>query len=365
MTSSAGTPSRVPAVTRAWSVLSDVAANGPASLSELSRRAAVPKSTLLSICQALVDQRLLTTQDGRYSLGLAVAELSAAYLRQPAQMTRIGLCVQNLRNPFFVAENQAVHEAARTSGVLVDVCDAEQNLQRQIDQIDALIADRVEAILLDAVASQGVEPAVTRARTAGIPVVALNVGAEGADALVTTDNVAAGALVGRYLAEALGGSGRVAIVDGTFVTATADRVAGFVSALRDYPDVEIVVRERGDNSYEGGLAAAQRILSESGPVDGFFGINDPTSLGVLEALAGAGSRAVVVSVDGAARAVEAVRRGDALIATAAQDPGRMARVALDAAAELVGGRVPRTRTRLLAPRLVTKDVADYRPWDAP
>ena len=359
-----GASPRVPAVGRAFQVLSEIAVRGPATLSELSRRVMLPKSSLLGICQALVDQRLLTMSDGNYGLGLAVIELAAAYGRQPVRMTRVGVCVQNLDNPFFVAEVAAIKAVASAQAIDVEIRDAEQNLGRQAEQIDGLVADGVQALLLDSVDSVGVGAAVARSRDSGVPVVALNVGAEGADATVTTDNVAAGAMVGRYLATSIGGRGRVAIVDGTFVTATADRVAGFVSALRDYPDIAIVSRQRGDHSEASGRTVARRILAESGPIDGFFGINDPTSLGVLSAVQEAGLRIPIVSVDGSQRAAALLDRDAGLIATAAQDPAEMARVGLSVAADVISGLALTSRLRLLAPRLITPDVDDYVPWDA-
>jgi ribose transport system substrate-binding protein len=355
---------RVPAVSRAFQVLSDIAEHGPASLSELSRRVALPKSSLLGICQALVDQRLLTVSDGAYRLGLAIVELAAAYTRQPVRLTRLGLCVQNVENPFFVAEIASARTVADAQDIEVDVRDASQDVRRQLAQIDDLVADGVQALLLDAVDSEGVGPAVAKARDAGVPVIAMNVGADGADATVTTDNVTAGAMVGRYLASALSGRGRVAIVDGTFDTATADRVAGFVSALRDFPDIEIVACQRGDNSEDSGHAVARRIIAECGPVNGFFGINDPTSLGVLRAVEEAGVRVPIVSVDGSQRAVSVLSRTDGLVATAAQDPAGMARVAMSVAADVFSGRSSTSRVRLLPPRLVTAATRDYRPWDA-
>ncbi|WP_229477899.1 substrate-binding domain-containing protein [Mycolicibacterium mageritense] len=359
-----GASPRVPAAGRAFHVMSDIAVHGPATLSELSRRLSLPKSSLLGICQALVDQRLLTATDGNYGLGLAIVELAAAYGRQPVRMSRVGVCVQNLDNPFFVAEIAAVRAAAAAQAVEVDIRDARQSLRRQAEQIDDLVADGVQALLLDSVDSVGIGPAVARSKDSGVPVVALNVGAEGADATVTTDNVAAGAMVGRYLAAAIGGRGRVAIVDGTFVTATADRVAGFVSALREYPDIEIVTRQRGDHSEASGRKLARRILAEHGPIDGFFGINDPTSLGVLKAVEEAGLPIPIVSVDGSQRAAAVLARGEGLIATAAQDPAEMARVGLSVAADIHTGLVPASRLRLLPPRLITPDAADYVPWDA-
>ncbi|MCG5221008.1 substrate-binding domain-containing protein [Streptosporangium soli] len=357
-------PSRVPAVSRAVAVLSDIAVHGPASLANLGRRLRLPKSSLLGICQTLVEERLLVQdQQGRYALGLAVAELAAAQLRHPPKLARIGVAVPNTGNPFYVVELRALAEASAEIGAEIVALDSGQDVDVQIKQIGDLVNMRVDAIVLDAVHSTKVAGAVRLARSADIPVIAVNVGAEGADVTVTTDNVQAGQLVAHHLAGLLGGRGEVAIVDGEPVTATADRVAGFMSALREHPGVSVVARERGDHSPQAGRSIARGILAEHPRLAGFFGINDPTSTGIIEALEERGASVPVVSVDGSAAAVSAIAAGGPLKASAAQDPAQLARLALRLAAQVRAGERLVTQTRLLPTTLVTEaNVADYHPW---
>lgn len=71
-----------PAVARAAAILTRLAdqparAVGP---SELSRAVGVPKSTVLNLCAALVQARLVRRVDGGYQLGSRLAELGHAYL---------------------------------------------------------------------------------------------------------------------------------------------------------------------------------------------------------------------------------------------------------------------------------------------
>lgn len=357
--------SRVPAVSRAVAVLDDIARNGPATLASLARRLTLPKSSVLAICQTLTDERLLA-QDlgGRYVLGLAVAELAAAQAARPPVLTTLGVTVPNSTNPFYAVEIAGIREAAGELGADVVTVDAGQDLDVQVRQIEEFVRAGVDAIVLDAVHSTAVGPAVAKAQVAGVPVVAVNVGAEGASATVTTDNVQAGHLVGRYVAILLGGEGGVAIVDGQPVTAVADRIVGFLSALREYPGIRIVTRQRGDHSAESGGRLARRVFSQHAGLNAIFAINDPMATGALAAMTELGVSIPLVSIDGAAPAAAAVASGGPWQATAAQDPASLGRLAVRYAARARAGELHARGTRRLLPtKLITaSNVADYEPW---
>jgi ribose transport system substrate-binding protein len=354
--------SRVPAVSRAVAVLDDLARNGPATLANLARRLTLPKSSLLGLCQALMEERLLTQDlSGRYTLGLAVAELAAAQASRPPRLSTLGVAVPNGTNPFYAVEIAGIREAAGELGVDVVTVDAGQDAGTQVRQIGELIRAGADAIVLDAVHSTMVGDAVGEARAAGIPVIAVNVGAEGADATVTTDNVQAGHLVGQHLATLLHGSGTVAVVDGQPVTAVADRIVGFLSALRDHPGIQVVARQRGDHSAASGDRLARRFLARHPELSAIFAVNDPMAAGALAAMTELGVSIPLVSIDGAARAAEAIRGGGPWKATAAQDPALLGRLAVRYAMRARVGDIP--ARRLLPTKLITAStVADYQAW---
>jgi ribose transport system substrate-binding protein len=357
--------SRVPAVSRAVVVLDDIAENGPVSLGGLARRLGLPKSSLLGICQALVARRLLAQDSGgRYVLGLGVAELAAAEIAHPPRLGTLGVTVPNAENPFYAVEIGGLRRAAEELGTQVTAVDAGGDAERQIEQLRAFVRAGADAIVLDAVHSTEVAGAVAEARAAGVPVIAVNVGVEGASTTVTTDNVQAGQSVGRYLAGLLDGGGEVGIVDGLQVTAVSDRIVGFSAALRDYPGIRVAARQRGDHSPRSGERVARRMLAAHPGLSGIFALNDPMAAGVLTAMNDLGVSIPLVSVDGSATAVAAIAAGGPWRATAAQDPARLGMLAFRQAARLRSGGTPsRGQVRLMPTRLITRSVvADYEPW---
>ena len=357
---------RVPAVSRAVALLDSVAASDNGlTLSDIARSLEAPKSSLFNICEALVAERLLRRDAaGRYRIGVRIAEFAAAQLNNPPRLKAVALIVQNFTNPFFHAEAHAIRAAGAAAGVDVTVFDSRQTLGRQVEQLRALATSGTDAVILDPVDSEGVADGVAAVRAGGIPVVAVNAGASGADAMVATDNVQAGELVGRHLGTTLRGTGDVVVVGGTRITGNFDRISGFLSALRDFPRIRIIDRLDGDNTRETGRKVARIILDRHPGLSAVFSINDPTALGILETFEARGVCALILSVDGSSEALNSLCGGKGIIATAAQNPRELGRVAFKVA-ELLhsGARLPR-RTWLLPTELIVPANSDaYSPWD--
>jgi ribose transport system substrate-binding protein len=360
--------SRVPAVSRAVALLDAVSVSPQGrTLSELAREVRAPKSSVLNICEALVAERLLRKDaDGTYRLGFRIAEWTGAQLSHPPRLRKVGLVVQNFVNPFFRAEADAIACAAKAMDIEVSVFDAGQALDQQQDQLKRLAKADVDAVILDPVDSDGVAEGVAAVRAQGIPVVAVNAGATGADATVVTDNIQAGELIGRYLAATLRGAGDVVVIGGTRITGNVDRISGFLSALRDYPGISVIERADGDNTRETGREVARALLDRHPQIEAVFSINDPTALGVVDALEARGTSALVLCVDGSAAALRLLREGRGIVATAAQDPRELGRAALEMADLLYSGSRSPRRTWLMPTMLVVRANADsYTPWDEP
>lgn len=360
--------SRVPSVVRAVAILEKVAhSRAPMSQAELARQVGFPKTTVYAVCQALFAERLLSRgADGSYRLGPAVAELASARRQRGEAIQSIGMTVPNSTNPFFDAEVDAAQAESHLVGAAFTFRTAEQDVEKQSKDIVELTNLGVELLVVDPVASHGLEEALGYARMRGVNIVSVNGATAGADATVVTDNVQAGALAARHLAEELSGVGRIVVVGGAPVTAITDRIQGFRQSLADFPGMVLIGIEPGDNSRPAGRAAAGRILSSNREIDGVFAINDPTALGVIDVLGSTGRPPIVVSVDGCAEAVAIIAAGGPLTATVAQEPQRLASTAIRVGVGVANGSTVPGRTLTLPTRLVTRDdVATYEPWGTP
>lgn len=285
---------------------------------------------------------------------------------RPEKIASIGLLVQDMSNPFFSAMDKGAKQAAKRIGATVNTQDAQLDLANQNNQIDAFIQQGVDLVIVSAVDESGIEPALVRARKAGVIVIAVDTPAKGADAVVMTDAVEAGEKSCQYLFEQLHSKGNVLIVDGTPIQTIRDRITGCRNTLKKFPNIKVVGKQASKNDRASGLAVTTDMLTATPNVQGIFGMNDPSALGAVLAVeqAGRSGRIKVTGVDGSPEGVAELKRsGSPFVGTATQDPAEMVRQAVSIAQGIVDGRPPEKRTILIPSELVTRDnVGKYPGW---
>ena len=124
---------------------------------------------------------------------------ASAAPQEGKKISHIGLMVQDMSNPFFSAMERNAKQAAAKIGATLNVQDAQVDLANQNTQIDAFIQQKVDLIIISAVDESGIEPAIQRAKAAGIIVIAVDTPARGADAAIMTNAIQAGETSCEYL----------------------------------------------------------------------------------------------------------------------------------------------------------------------
>ena len=299
----------------------------------------------------------------------AVVCLAGPLFAADKELKSVGLTVGDLGNPFFVQIAHGAAAQARTYNPDVKFTSLSGNysVKTQIEQMNSFVTSGVDLIVLGAVNSKGIAPAVKRARAAGITVVAVDVGAEGGvSATVMSDNRQAGEEAGQYISDKLKGKGQIVIVNGPAVTSVQDRVAGALSVFKKYPGINILSQDKDAlGTKEGGLRVMTDLQTAYQHLDAVFAINDPTSLGCDLAAKQAGrSDYFIVGVDGSPAAVAAIKSKQGVLdATAAQDPYAMAEKAVEVGYDIMQGKKPEKDTILIPVKLVTRaNVDEYTGW---
>ncbi len=296
-----------------------------------------------------------------------------ASLSAPDQSKRLTIAFvpKALNSPFWGAMQRAAEREAAARGVhlIALAADRETDVERQYQIIENLIQQRVDAILLAPAGSRELIPAIRKANEAEIPVMLLDTrvdaaaaGAMGAHVVtyIGSDNFEGGAVAGRYLAKRLGGSGRVAIIEGISGHETADqRRLGFLEGIRSHPGVRVVASQPAN--WERALAynVAENLLQAHPRLDALFAANDEMALGALEAVAAARrSRHVeVVGFDAIPGALDNIRAGR-LLGSVAQFPGEMGRLGVRYAVRLLRDGVAPPEEILTRVEMIDRDNID-------
>ncbi|WP_046158020.1 substrate-binding domain-containing protein [Chromobacterium vaccinii] len=299
-----------------------------------------------------------------FSLALLASSVPAA----ATNLSRIGISVGALDNPFYQALARGAVQAAHRLNPAVRITSQSANftLEQQQEQLRRLIAQKVDLILLGAVDSRAVAPLVRQARAAGITVVAVDVDAPDVDGTVKSDNRQAGEIVCRYLAQRLNGRGTLVVQGGPPITSVSDRAAGCHAALAAFPRIRAVddgVNAQGSSL--GGQRAMQQALLRWPDLAAVFAINDRQALGAEKALRAAGRKqALIGSVDGSPDIERALKLSGQIVASASQSPYLIGREAVKLGARLRGGGAT-TRQVTVPVGLVTRDnLSRYQGWQA-
>lgn len=258
-----------------------------------------------------------------------------------AEPLKIGMSFQEMNNPYFVSMREALEDAAKSIGAKVVVTDAAHDVAKQIADVEDMLQQKIDILLLNPTDSAGVEAAVQMAKAQGVVVVAVDAQAAGpVDTFVGSKNRDAGYQSCKHLADALGGKGKVAILDGIPVVPILQRVEGCKAALAEYPDVALVDTQNGRQDRSVALGVVENMIQSHSDLGGIFSVNDGGAMGALAAIQGSGRDIKLTSVDGAPEAVAAIAQGGPFIETTAQFPRDQVRVGLAMAlAQTWGARV--------------------------
>jgi ribose transport system substrate-binding protein len=236
-------------------------------------------------------------------------------------------------NPFWQTLKEGVEQRAVEDGVTVDVIPLPTNsgVDQQVAQMEDAVTKGYQGIILGTIDAAGIVPGIQAANDAGIPVLAVDTAPAGGAliSLVQTDNVAASRAGGAYLAEQIGGKGKVLNLQGDMANQTAQaRNQGFHEAVDEFPDIEVIDQSAHWQQQEG-LSITENILTSDPDLVAIFAANDPPALGAVQALKSAGrDDVVIVGFDAIDDALCAISGGE-MTATVAQFPRVMGTVGVD------------------------------------
>ena len=287
-------------------------------------------------------------------LALALAAAPAS-----AQEPVIGLITKTESNPFFVKMREGAQAAARSHGARLLTAAGKNDADNagQVTAIENMIAAGAQVILITVNDSKAIVPAIKRARSRGILVIALDSPTDpvdATDALFATDNYEAGMLIGAYAKAMLGNKpARIATLDlfpGHPVG--AQRHNGFLKGFglaapaKESNQLgqprQIVCMADSYGNQTRGQAAMENCLQKDPDINLVYTINEPTAAGAYTALKAAGKEkgVVIVSVDGGCQGIRDIASGE-IAATAQQYPLKMAALGVAAGvAYLKTGKKP-------------------------
>ena len=231
----------------------------------------------------------------------------------------------------------------------------------QANAFDNLIAAGVDAIIVDAIDTDGIKPSVVKAKNAGIPVVAVDATIDdpALSTQVGTANAEGGAKIGNTLADVANNTGTVGIVGALNSTVQLERQKGFTETVTGRGMTVGTVVD-GRNIQENAQTAAENLLTGGGDMKYVYATGEPALIGLVAAVNSqkAQDRIEAVGWDLSDQAVGGLKAGW-LKGVVQQNTFEFGHEAMNSAIDLACGRGAPANIPVPTQIVTPENVADY------
>jgi ribose transport system substrate-binding protein len=207
--------------------------------------------------------------------GLSILTTGAAIAKDKAEISVA--VIPKVAVPYFDDCNKGAAEAAKDLGVKYQWV-VPENTQgaTQVKIIEDLMARHVDGIAIAVNEPRSVQGVIKQAVAAGIKVLTYDSDSanSGRSMYIGTVNEKAGEVMGKGMAEAINGEGKIAIVTGQLGASNLnERIAGVKKALEGYPKITIVDTEGTEDDLAKAVSVTEAIFRAHPDLKGLFGVS--------------------------------------------------------------------------------------------
>jgi ribose transport system substrate-binding protein len=258
----------------------------------------------------------------------------------------VGVSLLTRTHQFYRDLETGLLSTARKYKIKLLVDSAEFDPNRQADQIDNYVVQRVDALLVCPCDSLSIGTSIAKVNKERIPVFTADIAAKAGEVVchIASDNRAGGRLAAQALARALGeDGGNIVIIDHPSVMSVIDRLQGFEEEIKKQANIRVVGKNPGWGKRDESMQVMENFLQSAPSLAGVFAINDDTALGALAAIQAAGKagKIAIVGFDATPEAREKINQG-LIYADTIQFPDKIGRLTMDAiACHFAGHEIPK------------------------
>ena len=203
-----------------------------------------------------------------------------------AKQVVVGVSLLNLSSEFIVMLNEAMEAKAGELGVKLLVNDAQRSAERQIQQVEGFIAQKVDVIILNPCEVDASSPAVDKALAAGIPIINLNSATQSVPtAFVGSRDEESARIAMEYIAKRLNGQGNVVMMQGFMgQAAQLQRDQGAREVLATHPALKLLACQSAEWDRAKAMSLMENWIQAHGTqINAVFAQNDRMAMGVMRA----------------------------------------------------------------------------------
>lgn len=226
---------------------------------------------------------------------ICLAIVAAAQNGSAQNEGKIALVMKALSNPFFLKMQTGAKEYAEKQKLPLEIfgIERETDVERQISIVENLITRGYGAIVIAPADSKALIPVCKKASEKGIIIVNIDnpfhkealQAAQLSIPFVGSDNRAGAAMVGAYLQQKMGKTGKVFVIEGIRDVENAElRKQGFIEAVTADSQIEIAASETANWHTDEAFSVVSNLLEQTQDVNAIFCANDNMALGAIQAL---------------------------------------------------------------------------------
>lgn len=252
-----------------------------------------------------------------------MAAAAAAILTMPlAHAEKIGVTMASFDDTFLTILRNSIGDAAKKDGATVQIEDGGNDVGKQLSQVQNMIAQKVDAIIVNAVDTDATPKITKMVSAAKIPLVYVNRKPVDFDklppgvAVVASDEKQSGTLQARQVCKLLGGKGDILVLMGELSNESArarTKDIEDVIATKDCSGMKIVDKREGKWSRTQGQDITMNWLSSGTKFDAIVSNNDEMAIGAINALKAARKltpKTVVAGIDATPDGLAAMKSGE-------------------------------------------------------
>ncbi|MFO7683296.1 MAG: sugar ABC transporter substrate-binding protein [Chloroflexota bacterium] len=234
----------------------------------------------------------------------------------------IALVMKTLTNPFFVEMEKGARRAEQELGIklIVKTAAQETSIEQQIEIVNRLIRDQVDAIVIAPGDSLELIPILKEAQDAGIVVINIdnrlnpqysqNLGLVNVP-FISVNNEQAAYQSAQYISDQITEPTQVIILEGIRGAQNAeDRKRGALQAFAENPNITVVAQETANWKIDEGYDTTRDLFIQYPDIGAIFAANDMMALGAIKYLEDNGQTGILVAAfDNLQEAQDALKNG--------------------------------------------------------
>jgi len=272
--------------------------------------------------------------------------LAACSSRKSGKQIVLGwVCPAIAGNEMYTVVTDEMQRLAQNAGVKLISSDAQMDEAKQVKAVEDFIAQGVNAIIIDALNPDSIDPYIVKAQNAGIKIVAGGTGIYHYDAWGLVDQVLAGECAAeeavKYINTKFGGAAKIGYLSCPTNINITDRMTGYNNVLKvKSPDSEIKI-DLSAITKEEGVTQTENIMQAHPDIRVLMIGHEDAALGAVEALRGMGYKDEdfgIFTVNGSPTGIKLVSENTMLRCTVRFELEKIPSQMINASIDLINGK---------------------------